>query len=246
MNKAAKRGFIAAIACFTLLGPAQAADLLILASNQSGLPEGGIIDHSAALNLPEGAKLTLLSTSGKKIEISGPYAGAAEAGNGAGGDEAANRGMLAAVSRLIVGKSTDDRQVGVTRNVPSAVGQGSTEDPWALNVSISGSHCVMAEGSTLLWRPKAETTENVSITRMKPKARAKTQWPAGAASLEWPATLELTDKATYLVRVGKGMLVNKFKIHVLPSDLASDFHRVAWMSERGCKRQARKLLASLK
>ncbi len=214
--------------------------LLILNSNlPAQFPEGGLIDSSATLKFLAGAEITFLSMRGTKIRLNGPYSGKLAA-NAPFVDPGSHRGMLVAISRLIAG-GPQHIAMAATRGAT-----GSADDPWALNVAVSGDHCVDAEKPTMLWRTGQKAATSVTIKRSRRAARAEAEWPAGKALLQWPTSLPLEDNAVYLVRVRPGLLASKFKIHVLPDDLPSDFHRVAWMSKQGCDRQARKLLASLR
>ena len=56
---------------FGSLASADAADLLILNSTQSGLPEGSIIDGTATLSIAAGARLTLVSEAGGENHLEG-------------------------------------------------------------------------------------------------------------------------------------------------------------------------------
>lgn len=225
---------------FGLLASADAADLLILDSTQSDLPEGGIIDASAMLSIPAGARLTLVGEAGRKITLKGPYSGVP----GAAGEAAANgfgSRMLAALSWLIVGAPADPSTVGGLRAVASEM----PDDLWALNVSRSGDHCLRTDIPTRLWRPRADQAAALSIKRPR-QTWVRAEWPAGQETLAWPGGVELTDDTTYLLRLGSGFAVNRLTVHLLPSDLPGDFHRAAWMSQTGCLRQARLLLSRIR
>ena len=56
--------------------------------------------------------------------------------------------------------------------------------------------------------------------------------------------MPLTDGGRYLAKLSDRSTVSKLMIHLVPG-LPSDAHRVVWMAERGCSRQARALLARL-
>ncbi len=224
------------------LGSTLAADLLILKSTDSDiLPEGGILDGSKQLTLPAGAAVTLVGEAGNKINLKGPYSGVPGAAEQSAGGGGFGGRMLMALSRLITGSPRDASKLGATRGAASAV----SADLWNINISMSGDHCLRADISAQFWRPRADTASALSIKRFRTKSWVKTQWPAGDDSLAWPGGLDIDD-ATYLVRLGAGITVSKVVLHLLPNDLPSDFHRAAWMTDKGCLRQARTLLSSLK
>jgi len=241
MTKKLAPALMAAAILLAFLGSPRAADLLILKSTVTDiLPEGGIIDGAEALSLPAGATVTLVGESGNKITLKGPYSGVP------GADEQSAEGgfgsrMLMALSRLIVGTPRDASKLGATRGVASA----ASDDLWKINVSMSGDHCLPSDAPAQLWRARPDNAAMLSIKRYRTKSWVKTQWPAGDDSIVWPGDMVVADDATYLVRLGSGISVSKVVLHLLPSDLPSDFHRAAWMTDKGCLRQARSLLSNL-
>ena len=120
-----------------------------------------------------------------------------------------------------------------------------SDDIWMVSVSTQGDHCLRADIPTRLWRPRADAAAVLSIKRVR-QTWVRAEWPADQETLAWPGGVEPTDNTTYLMRLGSGLAVKKLTVHLLPSDLASDFHRVAWMSETGCLRQARLLLSRIR
>ena len=60
----------------------------------------------------------------------------------------------------------------------------------------------------------------------------------------WPSKVPLTDGGHYLAKLSNRTRTSKLMIHLIPV-LPSDAHRVVWMAERGCIRQAGALLARL-
>lgn len=223
------------------LASAHATDLLILRSTVADmLPEGGIIDGTKPLSLPAGAAVTLVGESGNKITLKGPYSGVPGAAEQSAEGGFGSR-MLMALSRLIVGTPRDASRLGATRGAAGAM----SDDLWLINVSMSGDHCLMSDSPAALWRARADNTAPLSIKRYRTKDWVRTEWQAGEETIGWPSDMEVIDDATYLVRVGSGIAVSKVVLHLVPGDLPSDFHRAAWMTEKGCLRQARSLLSRL-
>ncbi len=241
MRISLKSTAMALLILFGALASADAADLVILNSTQPDLPEGGIIDATAMLSVAAGARVTLVGEAGRKITLKGPYSGAPGAAEPAAGGGFGSR-LLAALSRLIVGMPADRSKLGGTRGTGGAM----SDDIWMVNVPTTGDHyCLRTDIPTRLWRPQADEAADLSIKRLG-QTWVRTEWPPGEATLAWPGGVELTDNTTYLVRLGSGIAANKVIFHLLPSDLPSDFHRAAWMSEIGCLRQARLLLSQIR
>jgi len=236
MTKSLTSALLALLISFGLPASADAAELLILKSTESSLPEGGIIDSAATLSIPAGAKLTLVGEAGSKITLEGPYSGVPAASEPAAEDGLGSR-MLMALSRLIVGTPPDPTALGATRGGAVAV----ADDVWPINVSLSGDHCLRTDLPPTFWRAATDNAATLAVKRLR-QSWVKTDWPAGRASLGWPGGVDLIDDATYLVRHGSGITVTKVIVHLMPGDLPSDFHRAAWMAEHGCLRQARSLM----
>ncbi len=239
MTIALKSTTLAFLILFGWLASADAAGLLILESTQPDLPEGGIIDATAMLSIAAGARLTLVDEAGRKFTLKGPYSGVPGTAEPAAGGGFGSR-MLAALSRLIVGTPPDPSRFGAFRGAASA----TLDDIWRVNVSTTGEHCLRTDIPTRLWRPRADKAVALSIKRPR-QTWVWAVWPPGEATLAWPSGVEVSDDTTYLVRLGFST-VNNVTIHLLPSDLPSDFHRAAWMSETGCLRQARLLLSRIR
>lgn len=241
MTKALTATTIAFLILFGLLAPAGAAELLILKSTQSELPAGRIIDSTAMLSIPAGARLTLVDEAGTKIILRGPYSGAPGAAEQTASNGFGSR-MLLALSRLIVGTPAETSKIGAFRGLAGATSV-TTDDIWRINVSTAGDHCLRTDIPTRLWRPQADKAAALSI-KLQRQTWVWAVWPPGEATLAWPGGVEVIDDTAYLVRLGF-TTVNKVIFHLLPSDLSSDFQRAAWMSETGCKRQARMLLSRI-
>lgn len=240
MMNSLKSATMALSILFGSLASAGAAELLILDSTQADLPEGGIIDAAAMLSIAAGASLTLVDEAGRKFTLKGPYSGVPGTAEPTAAGGFGSR-MVAALSRLIVGMPVDRSKLGITRGTGGAM----SDDIWMLSVSTQGDYCVRTDIPTRLWRPQADAAADLSIKRLR-QTWVRAEWPAGQETLAWPSGVELADNTTYLVRLGPGLAVKKLTVHLLPSDLASDFHRVAWMSETGCLRQAQLLLSRIR
>lgn len=70
--------------------------------------------------------------------------------------------------------------------------------------------------------------------------------PAGAQTLPWPSKTTLGEGDKYLARMKGRRVSSKLVLHLVPEGLPTDAHRAAWMADKGCLRQARRLLARLR
>jgi hypothetical protein len=231
--------FSAAVALSALALPAAAADLVVVASTAPGVAPGSIVKSDAVLNIPAGAAVTLISAAGKTVTLKGPHA----APPGTGGGGAGSADLIASLSGLLKGPERESGALGTMRAValPAA-----PTDPWVIDVGQSGDHCVAAAGVATLWRGSSGPARVVSIIDLKDNRQVDVDWPAGAATLAWPAQLALADGGRYLARMKGATTSARLTVHRVPADLPTDAHRAAWMADHGCRPQARRLLAGIK
>ena len=78
------------------------------------------------------------------------------------------------------------------------------------------------------------------------KTKAKVAWPTGVSTLIWPSKVTLSDGVQYLARLKNSRTARRLIVHLVPGDLPSDAHRVAWMADKGCQKQAKRLLTRLR
>ncbi len=218
---------------------AQAADLVVVAGGAPGLKPGQVVKSGATIDVPAGATVTLVSESGKMMTITGPHKGPANIGGGGGGDTK----LISSLSDLLTGSGKDTASLGTMR---AAAPGKPPADPWVIDTGQSGDHCVPANGPVTLWRAKSARAMTLSVKNLKDKTKSKTDWPAGTSTVDWPAGVTLKDKGRYLARLKGSKTARKVVLHLVPGDLPSDAHKVAWMAERGCVKQAKRLLARLR
>lgn len=229
---------LTAVVFFAVACPALAAQFFVAASTAPGLTRGAIIDGDEALSLPEGARVTLIAPDGKTVTLDGPFHG--PPGGGAGADD---RGLFAALSKLVSPQNASIASLGGTRGGPESM----PEDPFAVALGVSGSHCVPASQPVRLWRPD---TKRPSLLTIRPgsgsvQAPVEAFWPEGTATMPWPEDLAPEEGATYLIRLDNGVFLTKVVLHRVPAGLPSAAHRIAWMAGHGCTRQALRLLEKL-
>lgn len=158
---------------------------------------GTLLAANKALVLQAGDHVTLLD------------GGATRQFNGPGrflpnGPSIAATGALAALfsrnppppSRLGAARGVTSTPTGPTATPPANI--------WQIDVSSPGDFCVAAGQPVELWRRDAGAA-TIVITRMSDGAKRTLTWPAGSASLPWPADLPLADGEAYLVWTSDGM-----------------------------------------
>lgn len=215
---------------------ARADKLLVVASTMPTLAVGNLIDGARALTVPPGTSVTVISQSGRTTTLSGPFAGKPGDGEGASDPD-----LLSELQRLLTAP-TEVALIGSVRANPL----GEPDDPWAMDVSRSGSHCIRAEGRPNLWRPSAEKATSLSLKLRSPRQKVTVHWPRGAATVAWPEELPLLPDVVYVARLKGGKTAKLLQLSVVPDGLPSEAHRAAWMAKAGCEVQAKKLLTSLR
>lgn len=213
-----------------------AGELVVIESTAPALKPGQIVDSSAVLSLPSGAHLTLVAEDGTVTNLKGPFSGPPPVA-GTPGDG----GLVSALSRLIGGDAAGTSVLGVMRSAPTT----AAADPWAVDVLRSGNHCVPADAAPNLSRSKRHKFVTLTLKTLPDGAKVSVRWPAGSNRMAWPGGVPLTDGGRYLAKLSDRPTASKLMIHLVPGGLPSDAHRVAWMAERGCSRQAKALLAGL-
>lgn len=231
--------FFIGILLMTAAFSAQAQQLVVIASGVPAYKPGQVVKSGAAIEVPAGASVTLVSETGQTVILKGPFSGPAKAGGKGGGDKK----LIASLSGLLSGSGKETGSLGTMRAVAPPK---PPTDPWVINTGKSGVFCVKAKGPVLLWRAKAGKARTLTLKNLSDKSRSKAKWPAGKATLEWPSKVNLTEGARYLLRMKGSRAARKFKLHLVPSGLASDAHRAVWMAQNGCEKQAMLLLAGLR
>ena len=103
-----------------------------------------------------------------------------------------------------------------------------------------------AGGAITLWRATSDTSSALKLTHKESRASADLEWPAGAATIGWPAAVPIENGADYLLRPKAMLVARKMTLHLVPGDLPSDAHRAAWMAEAGCTSQAMILISQMR
>ncbi len=240
-NTVASGTYVALIfaAIIALYSPgATAAELVIISSSSNDFKVGQVIDSSADISLTSDATVTLISENGKVITINAPHSGPIQVENPADGDGS----LIPSLKKMISGEKTEAGSLGVMRSVG---GSDLPEDPWAIIAGKGGSYCVSSSKPVVLWRPNSLKTSKLSLLNTDNDKEVRTTWHAGQNILHWPRLLPLIDGATYRVDLSGESKLPKLSIQIVP-DLPTSAHSAVWMAEHGCKKQAMRLINSMK
>ncbi|MDJ0894732.1 MAG: hypothetical protein QNJ92_06290 [Alphaproteobacteria bacterium] len=215
-------------------GTGQAAKLLVLTASPETHKPGAIIDAARPLHLDSGERLTVVDAGGSVLALSGPYDGPPIKAADHSGD--GSEDLLLQLQRLIdLRRRPPDDAAAAAEQVPHA------HDPWLISTAGSSHHCLAPERPAAFWRADVGTDLPVELTSAKARP-LQLSWARGEARLYWPAGLVLSDGTEYRLRLGKSQRSVRIVLHLIPADLPSEAHRIAWMAEQGCTTQARMLL----
>lgn len=91
-------------------GGVAASDYVILESDAAGIEPGIVVDGTADIVIPEGAKIVLIDPAGETRIVAGPYAGVVANARGAAAS-------ASAIDRLTTQRGKDTRVLGAVRGV---------------------------------------------------------------------------------------------------------------------------------
>lgn len=213
-------------------------DLVVVASDEPSLKAGAVIDGSQPIEIRSGARVSLISSSGRTFLLEGPYEGTPDPGVApADGD------LVESLSRLITRENRSSTALAVFRGVNKrTVGR---PDLWGIDIAQAGSYCLRRDTPAYLWWEAARAGAIVQLSKgAGTGSGVRIRWPSAKRHLAWPDALDLADGAGYVARFRAGDEGQRLVILFMP-DLASHAHRVAWMAEHGCTAQAFKILDAL-
>ncbi|MEO8301009.1 MAG: hypothetical protein ABI608_04400 [Rhizomicrobium sp.] len=228
------RPFHTAVMSLVLLGGASAAawaaDLVVLESRGASLRPGQIVDSTKPLTLKQGQHITLISPTGVTLKLDGPYDKAP------GGDQARGTPVANTLALLVTQRQARVGEVGTTRGVAP----NSLPDPWLLDASRAGTVCLREGSPAVLWRPEAKQEAMLAVAPADHSWKTEAHWPAGSDRITVPAPAVIRGGATYLVSLNGAQ--SAMKVESVPTNLANDSVRAAWLAGKDCEAQARALL----
>ena len=216
---------------------ARAGELVVIASTDSEIGVGSVLDGARAIQLADGNSVTLVSSDGRTLKLRGPYLGRPDPL-----PDTWSSGLLDALSDIVKPTENDVSTAGIMRSSLYAPKQ-----PWVIDSGQSGAHDVLPGRPALLWRPIAIGAASAALKADADQAggQADVTWRDGSYTAPWPADLPLADGVTYQLEFAVSGTTRRLSIHQVPGDLDSDVSRAVWMHENGCTAQARALLGTL-
>lgn len=114
--------------------------------------------------------------------------------------------------------------------------------PWNIDVTQSGTVC--GTGKTLrIWRPESTTAAKLTITRNG--SATHVDWPAGKATIDWPAAVPIAAGAEYQLALAGAAELQTIRFAVLPAIPAEAADAAQALVEHGCQNQLDVLVAAL-
>jgi hypothetical protein len=208
--------------------------VVVIKSNADPFLPGRTISATEMLSLSAGEHITAVASNGQVIKVTGPYSGTI----GMPPDPAESGSIVRMIANLIKTESADRNTLAVTRQWQA---ERMPPDPWVVSIASQGPHCVLATQPVSIWRGNAEKESSIRLSRSSNGPFADSRWPKGAYSTPWPSSIEIASGQTYRARID-GSQEAVFDIFVAPRELPTTVHRVVWLAEHGCRRQARMLL----
>ena len=219
-----------ALTGFLLLsGTAQAASLIIVEARGIGLKPGTSIDSAKPLMLKQGQHVTLISDSGATLTIDGPYDQPPTAGG-------QGKSLGSTLAALATEHNARTGEAGVTRGASTNV----LPDAWLVDVTHSGSACLREKQQPVFWRPDANAVSALTVMPADRSWKSQAVWPAGSARLSVTTDVPVHGGAAYVLVFNGSQYA--LAVNTLPSTLANDSMRAAWMVRKGCEAQAEALL----
>ena len=112
---------------------ARAGELVVIASTDSEIGVGSVLDGARAIQLADGNSVTLVSSDGRTLKLRGPYLGRPDPLPDTG-----SSGLLDALSDIVKPTENDVSTAGIMRSSLYAPKQ-----PWVIDSGQSGAHCVL-------------------------------------------------------------------------------------------------------
>ena len=177
----------AALAVLLIAGAASAAaNVLVVRSSgpsAKSYPPGRSLPDNARISLRPGDTIVLLDARGTRT-FRGP------------GNFTPSQAVRAA-TRTVQAPDGRRARIGAVRN--AGIVPTSPTTIWHVDVTQSGTICLADRSNVMLWRPEASAATTLTISGPDGASRS-VDWPAGSATLAWPADLPIAEGAGYPLR----------------------------------------------
>lgn len=229
---------------FASIAGATGRELIIIDSNVPRIRPGTIVETSQPLTLFKGERLTLVGAEGAVFRLEGPASGPPAINEAS---PVSDDGVLQALSRLFSSDVDPATKAawGGFRGAEQGRDAHHPGDVWAWNLLHSDGICVPAGIAPSLWRPDATGEQDVVLLHLSTGKEADVGFAAGQHSTTWPRSVPLLDGGEYAVRDARSLWERRLTVRIVPVGEISTIRQIAWMSDAGCLRQARLLVARL-
>jgi hypothetical protein len=212
----------------------QAATLVVVEARGVNFKPGATLDSNQTLTLKQGQHLTLISDTGSTLKLDGPYS-RPPAATGTAGVSLQN-----SLGALVTQRLARNGEFGTTRGQVLA----ALPDPWLVDVTHSGSACIQENREPVFWRPDSAGAATLSVAPSDRSWKADSGWPAGKDRISITTDVPMRLGQTYIVTFnGSDYAV---ALTPVPSVLANDAMRAAWMADKGCEAQAEALAKNVR
>jgi hypothetical protein len=225
---------LATLALALSLGAASAATLTVVEARGIGLAPGSTVDAGKPLVLKQGQHVTLISDAGATLDIDGPYNAPPSAG-GSGRSLGTTLAALGTEKNARTGEGNVTRNGDVLAKLPS---------PWLIDVTHPGRVCLQQGAEPVFWRPDAKTAVAFTVMPVDRSWKSQAAWPAGLDRISVTTDVPMHGGAAYVVNYAGTEYA--LAVNTVPSSLANDQMRAAWMLQKGCQQQAEALVPQRK
>lgn len=234
-----KKLFLTITLLMTSLTLQAASGFVVIASIDSTIPRGAVLEPAQAINLDAGAALTVISANGRVIQLKGPYEGTIDSDTNSGSTD-----ILQSISSLVKYSKDEDLSLAGFRNI-SLNTESNLIEIWGVDIENSGQYCLQADlPLNLLW-PAAFKGAIISLSNDKTLEQAKFRWATKQPHIAWPTGFKIDEDTTYTIKNNVAKESTQFSLKTLPADIESDMSRIVWMFENACQRQAIRLLKEI-
>jgi hypothetical protein len=218
-----KLGMVA-LAGAVIVSPAMAANVVVVRSigpSAKAYPPGKAMPDSASIKLGNGDAVTLL----------GPNASRTLRGPGTFTASTVDRSSLA----MAAGRRS---RFGAMRSGEIT----SAPSLWDVDVTQSGKMCIAEPAKLKLWRPNADSAATLSIRRGS--AAQAIEFPAGHATVPWPATLPVANGGEYQLELAGSGDSGKLTFVMVNAPPADQVAAAQLLIDKGCQNQLDLLIES--
>jgi hypothetical protein len=114
-----------------------------------------------------------------------------------------------------------------------------------LDVSRSGTVCLLDGHQAVFWRPAVAKASTLSIMPADRSWKAEATWPAGADRLAVTHDIAIHPDSVFFLSLDGGE-EHAVTVSFVPANLDNDPMRMAWLADQGCEAQAEALQRAVK